>query len=133
MTEEKSQDEARGELLQVLSEKPDADQVEPATELEDWTVEELKDELRERGMKVSGNKDELVNRLHSLTESDEEVEPVEAEEQPVEEEAEEQPVEEEVEEKKPYKVSQTPRKLKDAISQKPVGVHKYYPRRTAHQ
>jgi SAP domain len=36
---------------------------EEAADLEELTVEELKDELRERDLPVSGTKDELIERL----------------------------------------------------------------------
>jgi hypothetical protein len=47
------------ELLDSPGEKGDGAE----DDLEDWTVDELKDELRERDLPVSGNKDELVKRL----------------------------------------------------------------------
>jgi hypothetical protein len=38
-----------------------------AQELEDKTLEELRDEVRARGLKVSGSKDELIERLQTET------------------------------------------------------------------
>lgn len=38
----------------------------------EWSIEELKDALRTRGLPVSGNKDELVARLEEDDESEDE-------------------------------------------------------------
>jgi hypothetical protein len=38
-------------------------ETEEADDLDEWTVEELKDELRSRDLSTSGNKQELVKRL----------------------------------------------------------------------
>jgi hypothetical protein len=53
--------------LVTVEEKPEA---EPET-LEDKTVEELKEELREQDLPVSGNKDELIERLEEASEGGE--------------------------------------------------------------
>ena len=42
-------------------------------EYEDMTVSELKDLLREKGLKVGGNKSELIARLSESQEQEEEV------------------------------------------------------------
>ena len=41
----------------------DDDDLEPTEDVEDMTVEELKEELKARDLPVSGNKDELIKRL----------------------------------------------------------------------
>lgn len=49
-----------------------AGHVVSSVELENWTVAELQDELRDRGLKVSGAKDELVARLYAASSSSQE-------------------------------------------------------------
>jgi hypothetical protein len=63
-------DAVADEAVEVTEEELEAD--EEGASYEDYTVEELKDILRERELMVSGTKDELIARLEADDEGEDE-------------------------------------------------------------
>ena len=58
-----AQEETVGRSRDVATDDDDEEEEEKETELQALTVEKLKVKLKERGLKVSGRKQELIDRL----------------------------------------------------------------------